>query len=279
MSKRSYAESLRLTGILTRPAIIEAMRAFGPCDGTRGLDVGCGIGEKTLWFSEAIGTAGSVIGIDTNRGHLAAASSAAKALGLSGRFRFQQGDLHHLPFEDAAFDWAWSADTLWPVPGIDPLAGAAEMRRVVKPGGRVGLVFWSGQTLLPGYPLLEARLNLAHAKVNPYLADVSPSLHFLRALGWLRSAGLVDLSARVFTARHQSPLSNEQRSAIIECFRMLWGDAKALVSAEAWSLFRRLSDPNSSECILDAPDYACSVTYTLFQARVPTGGAGACGGS
>jgi hypothetical protein len=50
---------------------------------------------------------------------------------------------------------------------------------------------------------------------------------------------------------------------------MLWGDVAAHVPEENWDSFRRLSDPGSGDCILDSPDYACSITYTLFRGRIP----------
>jgi ubiquinone/menaquinone biosynthesis C-methylase UbiE len=269
MSGKAYIDELRLVGLLTEPALRQAIRCMGVAPGTRGLDVGCGSGEKTLWFADEIGPAGSVVGVDTNRDHLKAATNAAAGAGLSGRFEFRQGNLHRLPFGDATFDWAWSSDTLWPGPGTEPIKGVKEMRRVVKPGGFVSVMFWSNQTLLPGYPLLEAELNLAHAKANPYLAGVPPHLQFQRAMGWLREAGLDDLSASAYTVHHQAPFSDEKRRAIIYCFYMFWENVSTLVSKKDWSLFQGLSGLGPGECILDSPDYVCAITYMLYRGRVP----------
>jgi ubiquinone/menaquinone biosynthesis C-methylase UbiE len=269
MSGKAYIGELRLIGLLTEPALRQAIRGLKVAPGTRGLDVGCGYGEKTLWFADEIGPAGSVAGVDTSRDHLKAATNAAAEAGLSGRVQFRRGNLHHLPFGDASFDWAWSSDVLWPGPGIEPIKGVKEMRRVVKPGGFVSVMFWFNQTLLPGYPLLEAELNLAHAKANPYLADVPPRLQFMRALGWLREAGLDDLSATAYTVHHQAPFSDEKRRALIYCFQMFWENVSTLVSKKDWSLFQELSGLGPGECILDSPDYVCAITYMLYRGRVP----------
>ena len=269
MTARSYPESLRLAGLLTEPAVRQAIDDMQLPPGSAGIDAGCGIGQHALWLAQAIGSRGNVTGVDISTENLTAASAAADERGLSGRVKFRRGDLLHLPFEDSSFDWAWCADTLWPVAGMNPLAGVRELRRVVRPGGRIGVLFWSGQTLLPGYPLLEARLYLAHAGANPYLKDVPPELHFMRANSWLRSAGLTEIRVRTFPAETHAPLSADKRDALAFWFSMFWGDLAAYVSKEDWAQYRRLCDPGSTECVLDDPDYHSLITYTLFPAMVP----------
>ncbi len=55
-----------------------------------------------------------------------------------GRVEIQQGSALALPFKDATFDKALSANSvqIWP----DRLAGVQEMRRVLKPGGFIALI-------------------------------------------------------------------------------------------------------------------------------------------
>jgi demethylmenaquinone methyltransferase/2-methoxy-6-polyprenyl-1,4-benzoquinol methylase len=93
-----------------------------------------------------------------------------------------------------------------------------------------------------------------------------PQQHCMRALGWLQSAGLRELSARTFVAEAQAPLDAEQRRAIEATIEMFWGQAQDEVSAEDWALLQRLRGPDP---IWDAPDYYAFVTYTLFCGTVP----------
>jgi hypothetical protein len=137
----------------------------------------------------------------------------------------------------------------------------------VKPGGIVAILFWSAQKLLPGYPLLEATLDAAFAETAPYTRGIRPTLHFLRALGWLRNAGLEELTAHTFAADSHSPLSDPVRSALTMTFRMFWGAVRAKVTPEDWAEFERLCQPESKDFILDQPDYYAFLTYSLFSGR------------
>ena len=80
-----------------------------------------------------------------------------KKAGLSERITFREGDVNQLPFDDDTFDWAWSVDCVGYAP-MEPLPLVQELARVVKPGGSVAILAWSSEMLLPGHPLLEARL-------------------------------------------------------------------------------------------------------------------------
>jgi ubiquinone/menaquinone biosynthesis C-methylase UbiE len=268
MRSKSYAEKMRLINRLTKPAIRQAIQAMQIPIGSMGLDAGCGNGQRTLWLAEASGTGGKVVGVDICEDNLHKATYSASQSPHRVCVDFVRSDLFHLPFEDGSFDWAWCADTLWPLTGRNVLAGVEELARVVKPGGRVGLLFWSSQTLLPGHPMLEARLNLAHVAHNPYLCGIKPQLQFLNALGWLRKAGLEQIAASTFVADAYAPLDRMIQDAIAYCFIMFWDDLKAYVSEDDFSMYRRLCDPKSKECVLYRSDYYCLLTYTLFHGKV-----------
>jgi demethylmenaquinone methyltransferase/2-methoxy-6-polyprenyl-1,4-benzoquinol methylase len=211
---------------------------------------------------------GHVTGVDISSEYLARAEKTSRKGGLAAQVAFQYGDLVDLPFDDDTFNWVWNADTLWPVAGRDPLPLVKDLARVVKPGGIVAILFWSSQRLLPGHPLLEARLNATCAANFPYTNDSRPEWHILRALGWLQEAGLDDRQAHTFVANIHAPLDDAALNALMGSFQMLWGEAEPEVMPEDWGQFKRLSQPESPDFILNLPDYYAFITYSLFWGKV-----------
>jgi len=263
-----YAWKLYESDPLRRPYILNAIEFLQLPEGSRGLDAGCGIGLQTMLLADAVGPDGHVTGLDISRSFLARGKAIAQLAGYGREIDFKQGDIYGLPFEDASFDWIWSADcagygTRKPLPLIRELA------RVVKPGGIVAILVYSSQQLLPGYPLLEAHLNATASGIAPFTRDMAPDMHYLRSLGWFESAGLEQTLAHSFVGEFQAPLEEAVRAALLALIEMRWPDVKEDLAPEERELFERLTRPGSPEFILDAPGYYAFFTETLFRGRVP----------
>lgn len=235
--------------------------------GSRGLDAGCGTGSHTPLLTEAVGPAGQVTGLDLSRELLEHAQTRLDAPRLKAGASFLQGDAGRLPFKRGSFDWVWSVDCVaYASPA--PVSALRELARVVKPGGTIAVLAWSSQQLLPGYPLLEARLNATRQGIAPFSMGSRPESHFLRALGWLREAGLEQTEGRTFVGDIRSPLTEETRAALLSLFGMRWGEPRQELSPEDWAQFQRLCQPESPDFILDLPDYYAFFTYSMFRGTV-----------
>lgn len=235
---------------------------------SRGLDAGCGIGLQALLLAEAIGMGGHVTGLDIMPELLAHGEDLVAKAGFSDRVTFRPGDVSCLPFDNASFDWAWSADCIgYPAGELVPLL--QELMRVVKPDGMIVLLGWSSQQLLPGYPLLEARLNATCSGYIPFFRERLPEVNFMRALSAFRNAGLQDIRAQTFVGDVQAPLTNDLRTALLSLFEMLWGMPQPEASAEDVAAYKRLCTPGSPDFILDISDYYAFFTYSMFLGRVP----------
>ncbi len=264
----TYVRRLEETNPLREPTLRAAIQELQLPPGSCGLDVGCGIGLQALLLTEALGPAGRVTGLDRSPAFLLHAQEMVAKSDLSGRISFREGDMHNLPFDDHTFDWVWSADCAgYPVGELLPVL--KEFARVVRPGGSVAILAYSSQQLLPGYPLLEARLNATCSSLTSFFQGKRPESCFLRALGWFRQAGLEEATARTFVGEVQAPLTKAMRIGLTSLFEMLWGTPQPEVSPEDWLEYRRLCQPDSPGCILNLPDYYAFFTYTMFWGKVP----------
>jgi len=263
MSVNSYINRLLEANVLRESILREMIETLRLPPGSRGLDAGCGIGLQCMLIAEVAGITGHITGLDISAEMLDYGRKIVEEAGLSEQLSFHEGDVANLPFENNTFDWAWSADCVGYSPQ-EPLPLLKELIRVVKPGGLIAIAAWSSETLLPGYPQLEARLRATSAGIAPFIQGKKPQTHFLRALGWFRELGLKECRAKSFADNFYAPLSDTIYKALVSLFGMRWPDVSKELSSDDFSEFRRLCLPDSPDFILNLPDYYSIFTYTMF---------------
>jgi SAM-dependent methyltransferase len=158
----------------------------------RVVDVGCGPGSITVGLAEV---AAHVTGIDVDDAEFADARTYAADHGI-GNVEFLEGSIYELPFPDASADVCTLFAMLETLD--DPLAGLAEVRRLVRPGGLVAAssIEYGGLILHgPDVPLLRRFYEL-----RLQLWDAQGDVHYFRGRelrGHLTAAGFVDVEAGI----------------------------------------------------------------------------------
>lgn len=139
-------------------------------DGDRVLEIGCGTGNLSIRVKRAH-PAVEVTGSDPDP--LALERAQRKAPRIPG-IRFERGYAQQLPYADGAFDRVLSSMMLHHLDGDAKTAAAAEIFRVLRPGGRLHLVDMGGDmTAADG---LSARLVMHSSHAAGNLGDAIPRL-------------------------------------------------------------------------------------------------------
>ena len=131
----NHIMSLGVDRCWRRRALRRIVDAQGPLEV---LDLACGTGDFSLAIAQRMlrrGVAGHVSGVDLSAGMLAVMDRKIAAAGLSERISTAQGDGEKLPFPDASFDRVTIAFGIRNFENRE--AGLREMRRVLRPGGRL----------------------------------------------------------------------------------------------------------------------------------------------
>ncbi len=99
----------------------------------RVLDAGCGLGGPARLLAETCGC--HVTGVDLTPSFIEVAHLLTERTGLTHLCRFETGDLTALDFPDASFDVVWTQHVVMNIAARDQVY--AELRRVLRPGGRL----------------------------------------------------------------------------------------------------------------------------------------------
>ena len=171
------------------------------------LDVAAGNGNATLAAARrgCLVTSTDYVGSLLERG-----AERARAEGLQATF--EVADAEALPFADASFDAVLSTFGVMFSP--DQARAAAELARVCRPGGRIGLANWTPEGFIGQvFKTLGRHLPPPAGVHPPSRWGVQAKLHTLFG----ESASAISVTPRIFNFRYRSP------AHFIDVFRTWYG--------------------------------------------------------
>jgi demethylmenaquinone methyltransferase/2-methoxy-6-polyprenyl-1,4-benzoquinol methylase len=191
-ARRAYGRAarwIRLEEALERRAMTAGLGLLAVEPGEMVLEIGCGGGGALVDLARAVGAEGRVVGLDLAPAMLHRAADRLRRAGLRDRARLVSADAVALPFPDATFDAVFLAFVLelFDTPEMPPVL--AECRRVLRPGGRIGVVALSREAPVRWPTRLYERL---HDRF-PATLDCRP----IRARLALEAAGFVGCRSRL----------------------------------------------------------------------------------
>jgi SAM-dependent methyltransferase len=191
------------------------------------LDVACGTGNAAIPAARA---GGEVTGLDLTPELLAVARRRADEAGVG--VAFVEGDAEDLRFDDGSFDVLLSSFGCMFAPRHEVVAD--ELARVLRPGGRLGLVAWTPEGAIGDF------FRTAAPHLPPTPAFVDPPL------AWGQEGHVRELfegtGVALRFARETWDITHASVEAAVECYSTLFGPiAAARRTAEAdgrWPAFR-----------------------------------------
>jgi ubiquinone/menaquinone biosynthesis C-methylase UbiE len=196
------------------------------------IDCGCGPGSITADIAQVVAP-GLAIGIDLRVDALAQARGLSRERGISNLI-IHAASVYGLPYADGTFDAAFACAVLQHL--ADPVAALMEIRRVLKPGGVIGIADGSSPVTFR-YPSnrLLVKWDEIRGRERPYRTGRQGALELrtlLRQAGFARSEASGTLTTE--TGRVTGTIEETREVARTHLIR-LRGMLGQLALAEGWT--------------------------------------------
>lgn len=185
-------EEMRAFGLPVSEWMIEAI---SPQSGQRVLELAAGVGDTGLMAAERLLPGGTLVCSDGSEAMLEVARARAQELGVEN-VEFKRLELEWIDVPTASVDAVLCRWGLMLV--VDPGAAATEIRRVLRPGGRLAVAVWDSSELNPWATL--ATRALVELGFSPAPERGGPGPFALSAPGrlaeLLRDAGFTEVTVQ-----------------------------------------------------------------------------------
>lgn len=167
-----------LSGPAERRLAERGLAALGVRPGEAALEIGFGTGHGLLSLARSVGRQGKVCGIDISDRMTELARARVAAAGLAERVELVRGDAARLPWASSTFGVAFMSFVLELLDDDAMAAVLADCRRVLVPGGRLGVVALASRR--GGSPVVRL-YEWAHRRF-PHVVDCRP-IHLGQTVG------------------------------------------------------------------------------------------------
>jgi MPBQ/MSBQ methyltransferase len=216
-----------------RPATIRLAELVGLTGSERVLDVGSGLGGPSRFLAWRYGV--SVSGVDLTAEFVRIAEMLTRRTGLEDKVDYRQGNALDLPFNEQSFDVVWSQNAAMNIADRDRLY--REMRRVLRPGGRLALQeVAAGPGGAPHFPVQWAREPAISFLFSPAETRTKLEAAGFRVMTWQ------DTTAEALEAASRRTRNTEREPPPLGTHLILGADWRAMFANSARNLEERRTE-------------------------------------
>jgi SAM-dependent methyltransferase len=198
---------------------------------------------------------GQIVGVDISPEMTTEAQKYALADGIDRGISFETYMADSLPYPEASFDGAIAARLL--LHSTDPDAVICEMKRVLKPGGRIVLMDWDFDTVTVDHPDRDLTRQLLHWRNDHHGGDNWSGRQLWRRM---RAAGLQNLSAHPWVS-----VAHAEEDGLTQS---LWRAAQVACEAGVISPVEQEVWVNELKNRLRAGTFFASIVYFIVKGTV-----------